>query len=296
MPVSAHARAKINLYLDVLGQRADGYHEIVTVFLPLAAPVDDVGIAPAPGGGLRLVCARSGVPEGPANLCWRAAMAFAHETGLAPDWQVDLVKRIPVAAGLGGGSSDAAAVLRLLDRLHAGAVAPGRLAALAARLGADVAFFLDPRPALGRGVGELLTPLPCGRSLEVVLVNPGFPVTAAWAYANRTRVPLPPAPPVEGLLAALATGSSEELARHTCNALEHALLDKFPLVRLLRDALLAQGCLCAHVSGSGPTVYGLCREGTGEAVAAGLAAVYGEAIWTCVTRSTLAAECVPSGG
>jgi 4-diphosphocytidyl-2-C-methyl-D-erythritol kinase len=158
-----------------------------------------------------------------------------------------------------------------------------------------VAFFLDPRPAVGRGIGEVLTPVACGKPLEVVLVNPGFPVAASWAYANCNRVPVPHAPRLDDLLGALAAGSLDGLARQTCNALEHAVLDKFPLVRLLRDALLAQGCLCAHVSGSGPTLYGLCRDGTGKSVAAGVAGLYGEAVWTCVTRSAEAVEPILAG-
>jgi len=283
--VSAEARPKINLYLDVLGKRPDGYHEIATVFLPLEAPADGITVTPSADGALRVTCSHPGVPEGPGNLCWRAAEAFAREAGLAPAWQVDLQKRIPVAAGLGGGSSDAATVLHLLDRAHPGAVAAARLTAMAARLGADVAFFLAPSPAVGRGIGEVLTPVPCTGSLEVVLANHGFPVSAAWAYTHREDVPVPPAPAMEDLLAALEAGSAEGVARHTYNALEHAVLDKFSLVQMLRDVLLEQGCLCAHVSGSGPTVYGLCRDGQGKAVAERLRELYGDAIWTCVTRS-----------
>lgn len=285
MPLRAEARPKTNLYLDVLGKRADGYHEIATVFLPLAAPADEIVITPSADGALRVACDHPGVPDGPGNLCWRAASVFAREAGLASAWQVDLHKRIPVAAGLGGGSSDAATVLRLLDAMHPGAIPAARLAVLAAELGADVAFFLDPRPALGRGIGEVLTPVACGAPLEIVLANPGFPVSAAWAYAHRRDVPVPPAPALDGFLAALAAGAVDEVARLTYNALEHGVLEKFPLVRMLRDGLLEQGCLSAHVSGSGPTVYGICRPGTGRAAVGWLQQRYGDAVWTCVTSS-----------
>lgn len=285
MPTRLQAPCKINLYLDVLGRRADGYHEIVTVFLPLPAPSDDVEVRPAEPGRLRVVCPHRGVPEGPGNLCWRAAAEFAREAGLEPGWEIVVSKRIPVAAGLGGGSSDAAAVLRLLAQLVPGVLNGDRLRSVAARLGADVAFFLDPRPALGRGIGEVLTPVACGGPLDVVLVNPGFPVSAAWAYAHRGRVPVPPAPPVEGLLGALARGSVEDIARLAYNALEHAVLDKFPLLRMLQASLVEQGCLCAHVSGSGPTVYGICPEGAAAAAADALRRQYGETVWVCVTRA-----------
>ncbi len=293
MPFSVNAIAKINLYLDVLARRGDGYHEIATVFMPLAAPTDVITLAAGSAGELSVACAHPGVPGGPENLCWKAATAFAQEARLEPAWRLDLGKHIPVAAGLGGGSSDAAAVLLALDRQYPAAVAPARLAALAARLGADVPFFLNPQPALGRGIGEILTPVACGRPLEVVLVNPGFPVPAAWAYAQRGRVPVPAAPPLQEMLTALAGGEPAAVAALTYNALEYAVLDKFPLVRLLRDELLAQGCLCAHVSGSGPTVYGLCQTGGGPTIAARLEALYGAAVWVCATASTGGA---PAGG
>jgi 4-diphosphocytidyl-2-C-methyl-D-erythritol kinase len=292
MPCCATAIAKINLYLDVVGRRRDGYHEIATVFMPLVAPADAITLIVGTPGELTVTCAHPGVPEGPENLCWKAAAAFAQEAGLEPAWRLAIEKRIPVAAGLGGGSSDAAAVLLALDRQYPGAVPAGRLAGLAARLGADVPFFLRPAPALGRGIGELLTPVACGRRLELVLANPGFPVSAAWAYAHRGRVPVPAAPSLEDLLGALAGGDPAAVARLTYNALEYAVLDKFPLVRLLREALLAQGCLGAHVSGSGPTVYGICPAGAGAAIAARLGALYGTAVWVCATTSAAS----PAGG
>lgn len=285
MPFCVNAIAKINLYLDVMGRRSNGYHEIATVFMPLAAPVDVITLTAGSPGELDVTCGHPGVPAGPENLCWKAATAFAQEARLEPAWRLSIEKRIPVAAGLGGGSSDAAAVLLALDGLYPGAVQSGRLAGLAARLGADVPFFLHPEPALGRGIGEILSPVTCGRRLELVLANPGFPVPAAWAYAHRGRVPVPAAPPLEDMLAALTGGHAAAVAALTYNALEYAVLDKFPFVRLLCEALLEQGCLCAHVSGSGPTVFGLCQTGSGSAIAAALSARYGSAVWVCATTS-----------
>lgn len=280
------AVAKINLYLDVLRRRPDGYHDIATVFLPLEDPADEIAVAAAAPGELRVTSDHAGVPDGPGNLCWRAADAFARDTGIAPSWEIAIRKRIPVAAGLGGGSSDAAAVLLGLNRRHGNPLSLDRLRRLAVGLGADVAFFLEPSPALGEGLGEVLRALPCRGSLEVVLANPGFPIAAAWAYANRARVPVPPAPALAPVLAALADPTPEALAPLTYNALEPAILDKFPMVAMLCRDLREAGCLCSHVSGSGPTVYGLCRAGQGEAIRARLQERYGAAaLWTCATRS-----------
>jgi 4-diphosphocytidyl-2-C-methyl-D-erythritol kinase len=290
-----HASAKINLYLDVLGRRPDGYHDIATVFMPLTAPADVITLAFECEGGLHVTCDHPAVPQDEGNLCWQAASAFAHEARLEPAWRLAIEKHIPVAAGLGGGSADAAAVLLALNHRYPGRIDAARLAELAAGLGADVPFFLRPEPALGQGTGGQLSPVPCRRPLEVVLANPGFPVSAAWAYAHRARVPVATAPSLEDLLAALADGRLAAVAALTYNALEYAVLDKFPLVRLLRDGLLEYGCLCAHVSGSGPTVYGLCQDGAGPAIAARLGALYGDAVWVCAT-STAAGPAGEPGG
>ncbi len=295
MTVCVSTVAKINLYLEVQGRRADGYHEIATVFLPLAAPVDVITVADGLPGELEVTCTHPGVPAGPDNLCWRAAAAFAQEAGLAPAWHLTIDKGIPVAAGLGGGSSDAAAVLAALNRGHGTPLSRQRLSGLAARLGADVPFFLEPVPALGRGIGDVLTPVPCACSFAMVLANPGFPISAAWAYAHRGRVPVSPAPSLDDLLGALAAGDVTAVSRLTFNALEPAVLDKFPLVAMVRDALLAAGCLCSHVSGSGPTVYGLCAPEAGPAICASLEEQFGPALWTCATHSTRPAPVSPQG-
>ena len=149
--------SKINLFLRVTGRRADGYHTVETLFLPLKSPSDELTIDFDAAPGITFDC---GVPAlaGSTNLAYRAAELYAGESGIAPSWSIRLEKRIPVAAGLGGGSADAAAVLTLLER-HCGAFGAERLARLARRLGADVPFFLYRRPMVGRGVGDELTAL-----------------------------------------------------------------------------------------------------------------------------------------
>ncbi len=296
--------AKINLYLDILGRRPDGYHDIRTVFLPLPELTDTLAVeAGAPG--IRLSCDNPEVPADARNLVWKAAEAFAAAAGVTPAWSFRLEKRIPAAAGLGGGSSDAAAALAGLNRLHGGVLPPETVRGLAAKLGADVPFFLNretggaagreheprlvlaPAAALGAGVGEILTPLPPVRPLSLVLVNPLFPVATVWAYRNAGNVPRPAAPPVEGLLAALADSATPlaSVASGTCNALEHAVCRKFPLLAMLREALLELGCLAAHVSGSGGTVYGLCPPGRQETIRAAIAARMPMPLWTFATTA-----------
>jgi 4-diphosphocytidyl-2-C-methyl-D-erythritol kinase len=260
MNATRRAPAKVNLFLDVVAQRPDGYHDIQTVFLPIPALADTVSVAVAAHAenAITLTCDDPDLPTDASNLCCRAAAAFAAAVPTARGCRIALTKRIPVAAGLGGGSSDAAAVLLALNDL-AGRPLPGPdLAALARSLGADVPFFLDPRPSLASGIGDVLTPIACTLDAGVVLVNPRFPVSAAWAYANLARCPRSPPPALSTLLAALALGDLATTAATAYNALDPAVRDKFPLLDRIRDCLLDGGCLAAMVSGSGPTVFGLC--------------------------------------
>ena len=276
------APAKVNLYLEVTGRRPDGYHDLVTVFWPMAGLADELSLEPLgrPGCELRTGGA-AGVPETADNLVCRAAAAFAVAAAVAPAWRFTLTKRIPVAAGLGGGSSDAAAALMLLNAAHGTPLAPDTLAGLAAGLGADVPFFLRPEPALATGIGEQLTPLTAGvAALPLLLVNPGFPLPTAWAYGALAHTPRPLAPPVAPLLQALALGDAAAVAAAGYNAFEYPAVHKFPLLRLLLEFLRRRPeVLGAQVSGSGPTLFAICRPGTPVVVAAAVRAAFGPAPW-----------------
>ena len=278
MTLAETTPAKVNLFLHVLGARTDGYHELVSVVLPLTRPADLVRLDVMQEPGLKIACDHPGVPEDAGNLCWRAAQAFAAAVPCEPRWQVAITKSIPVAAGLGGGSSDAAALLSMLNRSQDSPLSPEHLHALAAALGADVPFFLNPVPALATGIGDQLDALACGASVPLVLVNPGFPVSAAWAYDHLDRVVCPPPPAAEQMLEALTAGDLESLAACTWNRLEFGICDKFPLVQMILEHLLDNGCLAAHVCGSGPTVYGVCRPGEESAVLHSVRQAFGD-VW-----------------
>jgi 4-diphosphocytidyl-2-C-methyl-D-erythritol kinase len=201
--------AKVNLSLELLGRRPDGYHELRSVMAPISL-ADDLELRLAAEPGVRLRVEGADLPAGPDNLVHRAAALVldevraaaagaAHEPA-APGVEIRLVKRIPVGAGLGGGSSDAAGTLVGLDRLLGSPLGPARLARLALRLGADVPFFVGGRAALATGVGERLEPLPPLPTLWMVLVNPGFPVSTADVYREFDALTggagrLTPAPP-----------------------------------------------------------------------------------------------------
>lgn len=253
--------AKTNLFLKVTGKRPDGYHTLQTLFLPLPGLADDL-IFRDGDPGVRCLSANADFPD---NLVCRAAHLYAEAAGVKPAWDFILEKNIPVAAGLGGGSSDAAGALLLLNKRY-GCFSAEELAALAVKLGADVPFFLDPRPAWASGIGEKFRYLePLKELPPVLVVNPAFPVSARWAYTHLLPENIGLADPMRmaRMEAALCAGDSCGVAREVHNDLAPALFRKFPLLVLLRDFMLAHGALCAEVSGSGSSLFAILPDHAG---------------------------------
>ena len=246
------APAKLNLGLEILRRRADGYHEIETIFLPLRL-ADRLEIRHASlGAGIRLSIAGAELPVDRANLVWRAAERVCAELGAAADLEIFVDKRVPIAAGLGGGSSDAAATLLALETLFDRALGDAVRQRIALELGADVPFFLDPKPALGRGIGERLEAVPGVPEMHWVLVAFPFPISTAEAYAEATReLTLPRDPSSIGAL----LGPSGLLASPR-NDLEASAVRRHPEIRAVRRALESVGALATGMTGSGPTVFG----------------------------------------
>jgi 4-diphosphocytidyl-2-C-methyl-D-erythritol kinase len=290
------APAKINLGLRIRGRRADGYHELESVFLPLDL-ADEVRVEASPGAGVSLALEgdAAGVPSGDTNLALRAARAFAEAGGLSEGLSLRLCKRVPVAAGLGGGSSDAGAVLRALSALRPGRVAPDRLRAIALGLGADVPFFLDPRPAWVRGIGERIEPLAGLPPLSLLLANPGLPLATAEVYRafdalSPALTPEDPTPRMRALQALRESGGDvrrvarEALAVVVRNDLEAAATRLCPPVARLRARLGELGALAVGLSGSGPTLYGIFPDRGAADRAAGSAGLPAGA-WVRVART-----------
>jgi len=247
--------AKINLYLRTLGRRPDSYHEIETLFYPLPGIADTVTVTFTDAEEIVVHCSAEGVPEDSSNLCWKAACLYRETAGIRCGMEITLIKRIPVAAGMGGGSSDAAAVLRILQKKY-GALDSRTLSGIAARIGADVPFFLNPATAVGRGVGdelEVLSGIP--EKLPVLIAAPGFPVSAAWSYRHLDHVRTDADERrLEPLLDALRSSDFRQTAEFLRNDLEHAVMEKFPLNVLLKQHLEGDA-LRVMVSGSGPTLF-----------------------------------------
>ena len=247
----------MNLALDVLGKRADGYHEISTVMQAVEL-FDRLTVETA--DAISLVTSDPALPSDEENLVTRAARLLREASGVEMGARIRLDKRIPVAAGLGGGSSDAAAALWALSRLWGIRWTRGRLVELAARLGMDVAFFLGRGRALATGRGERLRTLPAAGGYALVLVNPNFPLSTREVYG---RVPVGwRAEPLgtRRMLEALKTRSAQRVAAALTNSLEGIVEPAVPAIGRMKAALLAAGALGAAMSGSGPTVFGLARS------------------------------------
>lgn len=251
------AYAKINLYLRVVGRRPDGYHEIETLFHSIRL-ADTLSFDAAPAGQLLFECDDPAVPTDESNLVCRAAAALRAAAGGEAGARIRLAKRIPMGAGLGGGSSDAAATLVGLCRLWGLSLDASTLHALAAGLGSDVPFFLRGGAALASGRGELITPLPDAPPLALVLVSPPFEVSTPWAY--RAWRSVPDGPSASACREALACGDLEALAAALRNDLEAGVVATHPELETIRQRLLAAGALGARMTGSGSTLFALARD------------------------------------
>ncbi len=258
---SLTAPAKVNLYLDILGVLPGGYHELNTLFHPLTAPADTLEISPGPAGQGCLV--DSGLPglDGPDNLIVKAWRRFGEATGFLPDLSVKLTKHIPMGAGLGGGSSDAAAMLTYLNsQAGESALAPDRLSELAAGIGADTPFFLLGVPAWAGGIGEKLTPAQVDLTgVSLVLICPRAHVSTPWAYKEWDRCfSAPDSFLTSPGAAAMGTLFLERLTLY--NAFERVVFDRWPGLRTIKEKLIALGACGAAMSGSGASVFGLFRD------------------------------------
>jgi 4-diphosphocytidyl-2-C-methyl-D-erythritol kinase len=254
--ITVSAPAKINLALSVGPLRPDGFHELRTVFQAVDL-YDSVTVQAAAELELELSGPEAvGLPADPGNLTWRAAALLAERAGRQPTVRIELVKRIPVAAGLAGGSADAAATLVACNRLWGLGLADPELSGLAAELGSDVAFALHGGTALGTGRGETLTGLASGR-LQWVLAAAAGSLSTPSVYAELDRqragcqVAEPAAP--DELVQALSTGDPVALAPLLANDLQPAALALAPYLRDTLDAGRRLGALAGLVSGSGPT-------------------------------------------
>lgn len=250
--IRLRAPAKVNLFLEITGKRRDGYHTLSTVFQTISL-ADELTLAPAKT--LTLTCSNPSLPTDESNLVMKAALRLQNALGETRGARIHLKKVVPMGAGLGGGSSDAASVLLGLQKLWKRTLLPARLAALATTLGADVPFFLKGGLCSATGIGEILKPLKPIRNTWMVLVFPGFGVPTKEAYG---RVCLPYANPKS---AAFTTKwlykAPRQWAGHLFNRFEDSVFPAYPVLPILKQELLDAGADGALMSGSGASVFGV---------------------------------------
>ena len=261
------AHAKINLALDILGKRPDGYHEVEMVMQAVGLH-DSVELV-AKETGVSLECDRMELPCDRTNLAFRAAELLQAECGVRTGVHIALTKRIPLAAGLAGGSSDAAAVLRGLNVLWKLGLSSGDLERLAARLGSDVPFCLWGGTVLATGRGELLAPLPDFAGIGVVLANPPLQVATAWVYGQYSSAASAAAPDIPRMCRAVGDGDFSTVAAALGNRLESVTMPAFPQIGMIKREFVRAGACGVLMSGSGPTVFALTPDGISAAELAG---------------------------
>ena len=286
-PLEKNSPCKVNLLLNILGKRPDGFHELETVLQPVN--LCDRLTFERRGGAVELSCSAADLPVDSRNLVHHAATGFLQAAKISDGVRIHLEKKIPLAAGLGGGSGNAATTLLALNELFGQPLSAAKLGELAASLGSDVPFFLHNQPALATGRGEKIQPLdffPALRDTVFLLIHPGFGISTPWAYQNLARFPeaLNGRPGrAQKLIAKLQTGDLRIASAEFYNSLEAPALEKYPVLALFQEFLCANGALAALMSGSGSTTFAITEnQAAAESLVEKFKSKFGQNCWIAV--------------
>ncbi|MCC7374702.1 MAG: 4-(cytidine 5'-diphospho)-2-C-methyl-D-erythritol kinase [Verrucomicrobiales bacterium] len=287
MTLHKKSGCKVNLLLNILGRRPDGMHELETVMQPV--PLTDELDFERVASGIHLTCTHPELPVDAGNLVYRAAERFLAAVKATEGVRIHLDKRLPLAAGIGAGSANAAVTLLALNELFGAPMPHEELVGLAAALGSDVPFFLQNGPAMATGRGEVVETLPPTRALSgagLVLIRPGFGVSTPWAYQALADFPEAlrgRAGRAAELARELQAGDLQSVGRGLYNSLEAPVLRKYPLLAEYQEFLREAGAVGALMSGSGSTTFALTRDrSAGEAIVEKLRSKFGTDAWTAV--------------
>lgn len=253
------AYAKINIGLDVLRRRADGYHE-VKMIMQTVDLYDELVLEKRKEPGIELRADNRELPLGGDNLICRAVDLLFLERKIREGVCITLTKRIPIAAGMAGGSADAAAALRGINELFGMGYSTPELQALGVRLGADIPYCIVGGTMLSEGIGEILTPLPAPPEAYLVIAKPDINVSTAFVYGNLHADRLTWHPDIAGMITALQQGDMDGINDRLGNVLETVTAREYPVIEQIKGLLREQGARNALMSGSGPTVFGIFRE------------------------------------
>ncbi len=269
--ITIDGNAKINLTLDILGKREDGFHEVAMVMQSIGLH-DTLVLTRREDDAITLSIDVPFLKADEKNLAWRAAAAMM-KAGRTKGVDIQLTKRIPIAAGLAGGSTDAAAVIRGMNELYGLGFSTERLCEIGAAIGSDIPFCIQGGTMLATGRGEVLRRLPAMPPLWVVLAKPPVGVSTAWAYQNYDAEGAERHPDNDAVIAALGEHDPKAVTSLLCNVLESVTIKKYTVISRYKQMMLDQGALASMMSGSGPTVFGLTdTESTARDIAAYLQA------------------------
>lgn len=278
------APAKINLTLDVLARRADGYHELSTVMQSISlADTVEVEVEPSAETVIELTCDKPFVPTDERNIAVKAAKAFLQHAGMHAHVRIALQKRIPVGAGMGGGSTDAAAVLRGLDALLCPGFSTETMNALAKSIGADVPFVLQGGCALAEGIGEALQPIPVFSGIPLVICKPRASASTKEIFTRLKVDAIAEHPDTTGLVEAIREKNLSALVYRLFNVLEPVTTELCPAIGEYRRALLKNGAMGAAMTGSGTAVFGVFADHAAAAKASKALRAVCDQVWQAET-------------
>lgn len=267
--------AKVNLTLDVLSKRPDGYHDISTIMRTVDI-FDTVEIS-LTDEGIELSTSLDFLPTDEKNIAYRAAQAIFSETGIQKGAKIHITKNIPCGAGMGGGSADGAAVLVLLNKLLGSPVSTKRLLEIGAKIGADVPFCIMCGTYLAEGIGEVLSEVPAKGKIPVVVVKPEVSISTPLMYKKLDEREILKRPDTKGMIKVLEKGNTEKIAELLYNVMEEAAIEEHPIISEIKESLIKKGAINAIMTGSGSAVFGIFKT-TEEAdkCAKDLSGVFGQ--------------------
>lgn len=258
--IQLKAMAKINLGLDVLRKRPDGYHEVKMIMQSIDL-YDELEFEETEEAGIQLTCNKvEGLPTDERNLVWKAAELLMKEKEVRRGVKIHLTKKIPMAAGMAGGSADAAVTMMGINKLFDLGFSKQELMDRAVKIGADIPFCIMGGTALSEGIGEILTPLPDMPDCWLLIAKPNVDVSTAFVYKNLKAAELTWHPDIDGMVQALKTESLEGIADRMGNVLETVTIPAHPVIEMIKKNMVQNGAMNALMSGSGPTVFGIFRE------------------------------------
>ena len=252
------AYAKINLTLDILGTREDGFHEVAMIMQSIGLH-DDLDIEKK-DAGIELAIDNTELPADESNLCYKAAELMFDEFNVKGGVKIDLTKRIPMGAGLGGGSADAAAVIRGMNEIFSLNASPEKLADISAKIGSDIPFCVTGGTQFATGRGEILKRLPDFPKTYLTLIKPAFSVSTPHAYKMYDNTPVVRRPDNEGIIAALKNGDVKNIYSMMGNVLEAPIAKEYPEINEYKEIMIKEGAIFAQRTGSGSVVFAVAKD------------------------------------